>query len=156
MILEKIVDEHDLPDEPWNDGDLLWHLYRERGWSQKTLAYEFGVDKQEVLRGLLRHNILRPWTDKETLQRGLEKHQTPAGVAEAWNCSTLTIRRWQSEHRIKKRPELTEDLLQELYHQQQLTVEEIGDDLGYAPVQVHFALEEHGIGRRDGNDRFRR
>jgi len=56
---------------------------------------------------------------------------------------------------MKKRPELTESLLRELYQDQRLTVEEIAEDLGYAPVEVYFAIEEHGIEQREGTHRFR-
>jgi hypothetical protein len=42
------------------------------------------------------------------------------------------------EHGLKKRPELTESLLRELYQQQRLTADEIAQDLGYAPVEVQM------------------
>lgn len=155
MQLEKIIDPDDLPEEPWQNKDLLWHLYREREWSQRTIAFELAVDKQKVLKGLIQNNVLQPWADKETLESALEDGHTPADIAEAWNCSELSIRRWMEKHEIRKRTELTEDLLHELHDEQKLTCEEIADDLGYSPVEVHFALEEHGINRRDGSHRFR-
>ena len=155
MLLEKEVDSQDLPDEPWRNGELLWFLYRERDWSQRTIAYELNCDKEQVLEGLIENDVLQPWQNKELLEKTLEEHGTPEAVADAWSCSELTIRRWMDEHGLKKRPELTEDLLRELYQQQQLTVEEIAEDLGYAPVEVYFAIEEQGIDRRDGGHRFR-
>jgi len=152
-MLERVVDE--IPENPLSEAELLWELYRERDWTQREIAYELGVDKSQVLESLIRFNILQPWTNKEALAKALEEYQTPSAIAEAWHCSELTIRRWMSEHGIKKRAELTESLLRELYQDQRLTVEEIAEDLGYAPVEVYFAIEEQGIDRRDGGHRFR-
>lgn len=156
MLLEKIVDDPDeIPDAPGDDPELLWHLYRERGWEQSEIAFEWkGCDKSEVLEALIRHNILQPWSEKETLESALEEHGNPEAVAEAWSCSPLTIRRWMDRKGIKKRPRLTEHLLTELYERQNLTAEEIADDLGYAPVEVQMALREHGIETRSGSHRF--
>lgn len=154
MLLEKEIDPQDLPGEPWNDREFLWRLYREKDWSQRSIAYELGVDKGRVLKGLIENNVLQPWKNKETLQKALEEHSTPSAIAESWNCSELTIRRWMDEHGIKKRAELTPELLRELYHQQKLTVDEIAKDLGYAPVEVQMALRKHGIKRRSGERRF--
>lgn len=153
MRLEKVVDE--IPDEPLDDPELLWNLYRERDWSQRSIAYELGEPKEKVLKALIEHNCLQPWTNKEALQKAVESGKTPEKIAEEWGCSTVTIYRWLDEHGIKRRADLTPSLLQELYHNQHLTCEEIADDLGYSPVEVHFALEEHGIERRDGSHRFR-
>lgn len=153
MRLEKVMDE--IPDEPLKDGELLWHLYRERDWSQRTIAFELGEPKGKVLKALIQHNVLQPWTDKETLQQALESGKTPEQISEEWGCSTVTIYRWLDEHDIKRRAKLTGGLLHELYKVQQLTCEEIGEDLGYSPVKVHFALVEYGIKTRDGTHRFR-
>jgi hypothetical protein len=154
MLLEKEVDPDSLADEPWQDGELLWYLYRQKDWTQRTIAYELEVDKAKVLRGLIENDILQPWQNKELLENTFEEHGSPKGVAEAWNCSELTIRRWLDEHGLKGRAELTEDLLREMYEHQRLTTEEIADDLGYAPVGVQMKLREHGISRRDGSHRF--
>jgi hypothetical protein len=152
MRLEKVVD--DIPEEPLNDEELLWHLYRQRNWSQRTIAYELGCDKAKVLKGLIENDVLQPWQNKELLEEALKKHGTPETVADVWSCSELTIRRWMNEHGLKKRAELTSELLRELYHQQKLTVAEIAEDLGYAPAEVYFAIEEQGIERREGAHRF--
>lgn len=130
-------------------------LYRERDWTQREIAYELGVEKPQLLESLIRFNILQPWTNEEALAKAIEAYQTPSAIAEAWNCSELTIRRWMDKHGLKSRTNLTPELLRELYHNQQLTCQEIASDLGYASVQVHFALEEHGIERRDGTHSFR-
>lgn len=154
MLLEKEVDTQDLPNEPWNDRELLWRLYREKDWSQRSIAYELDVEKGKVLKGLIENNVLQPWKCKEVLREALEEHVTAEAIADAWNCSDLTIRRWMDEHGLKNRAELTPELLGELYHQQKLTVDEIGDDLGYAPVEVQMSLREHGIERGKGENRF--
>jgi len=145
----------EIPEEPWDDPELLWELYRERDLSQREIAYSFGCDKSKVLEGLIRHNVLQPWTNKEALAKAIEDYQTPSAIAEAWHCSELTIRRWMDEHGIKKRAELTESLLRELYVSQNLTTQEIAQDLHRTPVEVHFKLKEYGIERRDGSHRFR-
>jgi len=155
MRLERHVDPDSLPDEPWRNRALLWFLYRDLDWSQRTIAYELNCDKEQVLEGLIENDVLQPWKNEELLEEALEEHETPEAVADAWSCSQLTIRRWMSEHGIKKRAELTSGLLRELYHQQNLTVDEIAEDLGYAPVEVYFAIEEHGIEQREGTHRFR-
>lgn len=154
MLLKKEIKLED-SDEPWNDRELLWHLYRERDWSQRTIAYELGVDKGKVLKGLIENDVLQPWKSEELLVEALEKHETPSAIAESWNCSEVTIYRWLDEHGIKRRAELTPELLHELYHEQQLTVDEIAEDLGYAPVEVYFTIEEYEIERREGTHRYR-
>jgi DNA-directed RNA polymerase specialized sigma subunit len=153
MRLENVVGE--IPEEPLDDPELLFHLYRTLDWSQRTISYELGVEKSRVLESLIRFNILRPWSNKQALERALDDGNTPAEIADAWCCSELTIRRWMDKHGIKKRPELTQELLEELYSKQKLTAKEIGDDLGYAPVEVYVALKEHDIETRDGSHRFR-
>ena len=153
MMLERVVDE--IPEEPLQDGEFLWNLYRSKGWSQRTIAYELNKPKEKVLKALIEHNCLQPWANKETLQKALEKHQTPANVAEAFGCSEQTVRRWMHRNEIRKRPELSESLLRELHESQNLTEQEIADDLGYHPVEIHFALKEYGIERRSGSHRFR-
>lgn len=154
MRLERHVSPYCLSDKPWKNGALLWFLYRELDWSQRTIAYELNCDKEQVVKGLIENNILQPWQNEELLEDALEEHQTPSAIAESWNCSELTIRRWMDEHGLKKRPTLTEDLLRELYQQQRLTTDEIAEDLGYAPVEVQIRLREHGIKRRNGERRF--
>jgi hypothetical protein len=103
----------------------------------------------------LENDVLQPWKNKELLEKALEEYQTPSSVAEAWHCSELTIRRWMDEHGMKKRPELTESLLRELYVSQKLATQEIAQDIHRTPVEVHFKLKEYGIERRDGSHRFR-
>jgi len=152
-MLERVVD--DIPENPLDDPELLWHLYREREWSQRSIAYELGEPKKKVLKALIEHNCLQPWANKETLQKALEEYETPANVAEAFGCSEQTVRRWMHRNEIKKRPELSESLLKELHESQNLTVQEIADDLSYHPVEIHFKLKEYGIETRDGSHRFR-
>ena len=113
------------------------------------------ISQKKVLKALIQHNCLQPWTDKETLQKALGEHQTPANVAEAFGCSELTVRRWMDRHEIKKRAKLTENLLRELYVSQKLTTQEIAQDLHRTPVEIHFKLKEYGIEKRDGSHRFR-
>lgn len=152
MRLEKVIDE--IPDKPLDDPELLFHLYRTLDWSQREIAYELGVDKSQVLEGLIRFNILQPWTDGDVLTRALDDGNTPSDIADAWNCSEVTIRRWLDEHSLMGRAELTPKLLREMYQAQKLTTEEIANDLGYHPIEVQMKLREYNIERRDGSRRF--
>lgn len=153
MRLEKVVD--DVPEEPLDDPELLWQLYREREWSQRTLSFELGVEKEEALKALIEHDCLKPWANREKLQKALEEYGSPEAVANEWNTSEITIRRWMDRHGIKKRIELTEELLRELYVSQNLTEQEVAEDTHRTPVEVHFKLKEFGIETRDGSHRFR-
>lgn len=75
-------------------------------------------------------------------------------IADELNCGIGTVQHWMNKYGIDRRNHtrekitISEDSLRKLYCEEDLTMKEVGDELGYSKQQVHYWMEEHDIKRR--------
>jgi len=132
-----------LPDE-----DTLQELSSDRGWSKERIAREYDCTKTDVSLALMEAGLILQWRDKERMKEALDDGLTPPEMAEKWDVARSTIHEWLDRHGLKDRQELTEELLSELYWEEEKSISEVAEETGRTKYEVSSALREFGIDTR--------
>ncbi|WP_168216069.1 HNH endonuclease [Halorussus marinus] len=105
-----------------------------------------------------------PWRNPQILRNlFVEQGLNTAEIAEELGASDTTVQKWLDEHGIKKketinkdRPWRDEELVRELYHNQQLTIPELADELECGYATAHEWIHKHEIETRGKYEESRR
>lgn len=158
-----------LKDKAW-----LREQYVQNRQSTTEIAYELDISSTTVTKWLRTHDIqirdsvlteaaLNRLRDDEWMYRRYVKERaSTTEIASQLDCSTTTVSKWLSEHKITVRSQQEsklpkeavgklqdDDWLQEQYINQRRTLSEIGEELGVSGVAVGLRLETHGIESRE-------
>lgn len=157
-------------DKPWQDEETLRELYWGQRMSMNEMADEFGCDYTTVYRWMERNGIERrgdggrdtrakyedkDWLRKEYIERGKSTIQ----IAKEQGCGDEAIRQRLIEFGIKRRdnapnPEAEyrdEELMRRLYIEEQKSISEIANQLGYSDSAIRRWLHWHEIPVRKSN-----
>jgi len=96
------------------------------------------------------------YKDAEVLERLYhEEGLSTRDIGERFGVSGKTIQRWMERHEIERRncggvliEQPSEEELNRLYHEERMTLSEIGDEFGVTKRAVGRWMEKHGIVRR--------
>jgi len=158
---------------PWRDEELLRQKYLDENLSGPEIAEEWGCSARTITNWRHKHGIEtkpqnhgEPWTDGEKLRElYVEERLTTYEIADRFDTSSSTISAALERHGIEARsggsglehgqPWHDESNLRELYVNQQLTAEEVGERLGCSQSTVLLQLRKFGIPRRHNYPHFK-
>lgn len=99
-----------------------------------------------------------PWRDEETLrEKYIAEGKSTSKIGDELGCSNVTITNWLDRHGIKTRdsggapsdaPYKDKERLDELYHGEGLSAEQIAERLDCSKASVLRWMQKHGIDRR--------
>lgn len=158
---------------PWRDEELLREKYYGEGMTGPEIAEEWGCSARTISTWREKHGIeTKPqnygeaWADEERLRKlYVEDRMTTYEIAEKFDVNDTTISRALDRNGIQSRsggsglepnqPWHDEDTLRELYVEEKLTAEEIGERLGCSQATVLLNMRECGIPRRHNLPHFK-
>jgi transposase len=162
--------DFDIPsDSPWQNTDLMLHLYVNRDLSTTQIGNLLDCSTATVSTWLNRHDIEtsdreyeRP-SQLELRRMYIDKNMSTLDISNKMNISLATIRSWLLEAGIEIKPgedylpeELfDEEALRELYCTKGYTLRKISEELGCSLNAVVKYFRKHGIERRDRSEALR-
>lgn len=165
---ESAGNEYDDVDRPWTDPEILSEVYIDRELSLSDCGDLFGCSGSTVSKYLKKNNIdsRSPGEQNNGVDFGgrenlhnlyVEQGMTMAAIGEKFGCHETTVLSRLEEYDIETRnrgqecldPRLDDpSTLRSLHHEQKLTAEEIGDELGCNRKTVLARLREFDIPAR--------
>lgn len=160
------------------DKDELQRLYHEGGCTQKEIAERYdttagrisqvfshldistrsrGPEKDSSKQSFLGEDMEQPWQDETILREEYVENENGYRVlADAWGTRQPTIKKWVEKFGFEKHAETEyvdcpwqdEDTLREMYHDQQMTQQEIADELGCSTGSITKWMKRHDIEAR--------
>lgn len=154
------------------DREWLHNAYIENGRSAPDIAEECGLNNPTtVYQWLERHDIERRTSGETLTNAPLDKLQNKEwlytqykknslgtyAIGQKLRCSESTVRRWLQRYGIELRPHSNADLerlndpeqLERLYHEEELSLSEVAEELGTHMKTVHNKMIEFEIPRRN-------
>jgi uncharacterized protein YjcR len=158
--------------------EKLQRLYHEEDYTQQDIADKFdvtsgyisqlfsrfdisasgrGPEKHSRNDSFLGEDMEQPWQEEEILREEyVENNNGYRVLSDAWGCSQSTIQKWVEKFGFEKNdptdyidePWHDEDTLREMYHEQQMTQQEIADELGCSTGSINTWMKRHGIEAR--------
>lgn len=103
-----------------------------------------------------------PWRDEALLrEKYVDEREQPKEIIEEFGCSRTTLYKWINEYGLKEereaaidRPWRDEDTLRELYIERDMSVFEVGGELGCSGSAVQRNLKKAGIETRSEGGTF--
>ncbi|PSP38494.1 hypothetical protein BRC71_07490 [Halobacteriales archaeon QH_7_65_31] len=145
---------------PWRDEQRLRTLRIDQRQSHTEMAEELGCSKKTVLKWLRKYGIEAPdppWRDKSVLKQLREEGLSQQKIGERLGCSATTVKNWMHTFDMEtNRPKADERWrskarLNTLYIKQELTIQEVADELDCHWHTIRSWLDTHGIETRSRN-----
>lgn len=160
------IGQTDVP-EDWRDREFLIELRHERGLNARTIAYELDIDQTELSVWMSKHNVVRPWQDKEWLAEKIAEHTMiskdtliqgqPFETLEdqafnhaidnimelpEMNCSLRTVYKWSRRHGfVAEDPDVSD--IHRCRDKLDMSVSDIADRYGMNESDVKNALRHN-------------
>lgn len=150
-------------DSPWRNEERLRALYKDEDLSTYEIADRWDCYRRTVTNWLYRHGLKtpsgdEPWKDKERLEELNRKQgQSPEEIADELGCSKQTIQRWLMRHGFKNsnqnggksKPWQDKETLERLYVEEDMTVYEVGDELGCSHETINRWTTKLDVGTEE-------
>lgn len=155
-----MTDRYESEWTPWRDEGVLKELYVKRNLSTAEVGAELDCTRKTVELWLDRHEITKPtpWRDEEVLRRlRVEHHLTTHEIASKLGCNQATISNWLNRHGIdadvstSDKPWQDEERLRSLYHDRELEMGQIADELDCSRQTIEKWIHEFGMETRSRN-----
>lgn len=163
--------------KPWHNPQTLLKLYFEEGLSPPEIGEKFGCAGKTICKWLNRFGVTTanqrrqeakrredpPWRDRTKLEKlYVEQTMSAVEIAEEFDCKKSTILYWMRKFGIERRstsesleiPPVKKARLEELYFEDDLTQDDIAEEVGCSVPTVCRWMAQYGIqpGAVSGSD----
>jgi|GEM_PF-1908257 len=157
-------------EKPWTDEARLRELYHGEGMTSEEIAEGWDITPSGILKWMDELGIEKrgpsfngkhtemPWQNEYTLRQAHHQDErTPKEIADDMGCSAGTIKTWLRRHGIENRTDSIKrrrrmwadpEELQRLYHEEGMSLSEVGQELGVDREAIRTEMQRHGIPRR--------